>query len=113
MAEKSSRRLMLEASLSEDPHDPFLRYGLAVQCLREGDIEEGRQRLHSLINDDPEGQVAAYQQLGQSYAEMGEVPAALTILRTGVAKARSAGNWHAAEEMEQLIASVDGNESAT
>ena len=45
MAEKSRRRLMLEQSLAEDPTDSFLRYGLAVQCLREGDVEEGRQRL--------------------------------------------------------------------
>jgi predicted Zn-dependent protease len=112
MAEKSPRRLMLEASLSEDPHDPFVRYGLALQCLRDGDIEEGRQRLRSLIDDDPEGQVAAYQQLGQSYAETRELPAALAILRAGAARAQSAGNWHAAGEMEQLIASLDETESA-
>ena len=108
MAEKSPRRLMLEASLSEDPNDPFRRYGLALQCLREGDVEEGRQRLHSLIADDPDGQVAAYQQLGQSYAETGDYQSAQAILQAGVAKARSAGNGHAAEEMEHLIASLDG-----
>ena len=34
MAEKSPRRLRLEESLAEDPADPFLRYGLALQCLR-------------------------------------------------------------------------------
>ena len=45
MAEKSRRRLMLEQSLAEDPADPFLRYGLAIQCLSEGDIEQGRRRL--------------------------------------------------------------------
>ena len=50
MAEKSPRRLMLESSLAEDPADTFLRYGLAVQCLREGDVEEGRQRLLALIH---------------------------------------------------------------
>src|SRR4051812_31455594 len=33
MAQKSPRRLMLEQSLSEEPNDPFLRYGLALQCL--------------------------------------------------------------------------------
>ena len=42
MAEKSPRRQMLEQSLAEDPGDTFLRYGLAMQCLREGDVEEGR-----------------------------------------------------------------------
>lgn len=113
MAEKSSRRLMLEKSLSEDPNDPFLRYGLAMQCLRDGDVEEGRQRLQALIGDDPDRQVAAYQQLGQSYADTGEIPAARAILEIGVAKAQAAGSRHAAGEMEQLIVSLDGMDLGT
>ena len=42
MSSKSPRRLKLEESLADDPSDTFLRYGLAVQCLREGDVDEGR-----------------------------------------------------------------------
>ncbi len=98
---------MLEQSLAEDPDDAFLRYGLAMQCLRDGDIEEGRQRLQSLIADDPDRQVAAYQQLGQSYVESGESGAAMTVLSTGLAKARAAGDWHAAAEIQQLIESLE------
>jgi len=106
MAEKSSRRLMLEQSLAENPDDAFLRYGLAMQCLREGDIDEGRQRLRSLIADDPEHQIAAYQQLGQSYVDSGETEEATAILRLGIAKARAAGDGHAAAEMESLVDSL-------
>jgi thioredoxin-like negative regulator of GroEL len=107
MAEKSERRLKLEASLAEDPGDTFLRYGLALQCLREADVEEGRRRLLALIADHPEDQVAAYQQLGQSYAEAEEVEQAASILRTGIAKALARGDDHAAAEMEQLLDSLD------
>jgi thioredoxin-like negative regulator of GroEL len=107
MGAKSPRRLMLEQSLAEEPNDLFLRYGLAIQCLREGDLEEGRQRLQALIADDPDHQVAAYQQLGQSFADHGESEAALAILQQGVAKAQAASNWHAAAEMEQLIAALN------
>ncbi len=106
MAEKSRRRLMLEQSLAEDPADKFLRYGLAVQCLREGDVAEGRERLLALIEDDPAEQVAAYQQLGQSYAESGELEAAETTLRAGIARAQAGGDSHAAAEMAQLIATL-------
>ncbi len=106
MAEKSPRRLMLEQSLAEDPSDPFLRYGLAMQCLREGDREEGRQRLQSLIADHPEDQIVAYQQLGQSYAETGDRAEALSVLQTGIAKAKVRGDWHAAAEMEQVVQSL-------
>ncbi|AMV36434.1 hypothetical protein [Planctomyces sp. SH-PL62] len=107
MAAKSQRRLKLEESLRDDPSDTFLRYGLALQCLRDGDVEEGRDRLKALIADHPEDEVAAYQQLGQSYAESEEFEAAAQILRTGVAKARARGDDHAAAEMEGLLDSLD------
>lgn len=103
MAEKSPRRLKLEQSLAEDPSDAFLRYGLAVQCLREGDIEEGRARLLALIADHPDDSIAGYQQLGQSYLEAGESDLAKKTLRTGIAKAQVRGDWHAAAEMEGLL----------
>src|SRR3954454_20081645 len=103
MAEKSPRRLKLEQSLAADPGDTFLRYGLALQCLREGDVEEGRARLRALIADHPDDQVAAYQQLGQSYMESGETAPAREILTVGMAKARVRGDWHAAAEMEGLL----------
>jgi predicted Zn-dependent protease len=107
MAEKSRRRLMLEQSLADDPGDSFLRYGLAIQCLREGDVEEGRERLLGLIADRPDDQVAAYQQLGQSYIDSGEAPAGAAILRTGITKAQAAGDWHAAAEMQQMLDSLE------
>jgi thioredoxin-like negative regulator of GroEL len=104
MSEKSRRRLILEQSLAEDPADSFLRYGLAIQCLRDGDTEEGRQRLLALIADHPDDQVAAYQQLAQSYVDTGEAQAAVAMLRTGITKAQAAGEQHAAAEMEQMLA---------
>jgi predicted Zn-dependent protease len=106
MAEKSRRRLMLEESLAEDPADSFLRYGLAVQCLREGDVEEGRERLLALIADHPNNQVAAYQQLGQSYLETGDSARATEALQAGIEKARVRGDWHAASEMEGLLSTI-------
>jgi hypothetical protein len=60
-----------------------------------------------LIGDEPEKQVAAYQQLGQSYADSGETEAARVTWRTGIAKARASGDWHAAGEMEQALAMLD------
>jgi thioredoxin-like negative regulator of GroEL len=102
MSRKSPRRVQLEASLAADPRDTFLRYGLALQCLREGDVAEGRERLASLIADHP-GEVAAYQQLGQSYAETGEVEPARRILTLGIAAAEAANDQHAAAEMSGLL----------
>ncbi len=98
---------MLEQSLADDPADLFLRYGLAMQCLREGDVDEGRERLRALIADRPEDQVAAYQQLGQSYLDGGEPGPAAEALKMGVAKARARGDLHAAAEMEGLLSILE------
>lgn len=107
MAEKSPRRLQLEASLAADPDDTFLRYGVALQCLREGSLDEGRSRLRGLIHDHPEDQIAAYQQLGQSLIETGELEAARQCLTIGIEKARARGDWHAASEMAGLLSPQD------
>jgi predicted Zn-dependent protease len=106
MPEKSRKRLMLEASLLEDPADTFLRYGLALQCLRDGDVVEGRERLQALIADHPADQVAAHQQLGQSYLEAGEFAEARATLQAGIALAYRTGERHAAAEMEGLLGSI-------
>ena len=61
----------------------------------------------ALIADHPDDQVAAYQQLGQSYAETGERRGSRErLLRAGIAKARAAGDWHAAAEMEQVLTTL-------
>jgi predicted Zn-dependent protease len=106
MAEKSARRLKLEESLAQDPRDTFLRYGLALQCLRDGAVPEGRERLRALIADHPDDQVAAYQQLGQSYMEEGDAETARGVFKTGIEKARLRADWHAAGEMEGLLAQL-------
>lgn len=106
MPEKSTRRRALEASLAENPEDTFLRYGVALQCLREGDLEEGRERLLALIGDHPDDQVAAYQQLGQSYLDTGESERAAETLRLGIGKARARGDAHAAAEMQGLLETI-------
>jgi predicted Zn-dependent protease len=105
MGEKSRRRILLEQSLADDPWDTFLRYGLALQCLRDGDLDEGRERLAALIADHP-NQVAAYQQLGQSYVETGETDAARRVLRQGIEAARSAQDDHSAAEMDGLLSQL-------
>lgn len=107
MPEKSSRRLKLEAGLAEQPGDEFLRYALGMQCLNDGDTEEGRQRLLDLIADQPNS-IAAYLQLGISFAESEEAVPARAILEKGIQRARMIGDHHAASEMEGVYGSLEG-----
>ena len=99
---KSPRRQALERSLAEDPTDPFLRYGLALQCLRDGETDAGRAMLEALIADRP-GEVAAYQQLGQSFMDAGDPDRARHWFERGIARAQSAGDLKAAGEMQGFL----------
>ena len=60
----------------------------------------------ALIADHPDDQVAAYQQLGQSYAETGETAGRGGHAASGHHEGAGQGDWHAAAEMEQVLASL-------
>jgi hypothetical protein len=51
-------------------------------------------------------EVAACQQLGQSYLETGETAEAIVVLREGIARARARGDTHAAAEMDGLLGTL-------
>ncbi|MFO0959883.1 MAG: hypothetical protein U0800_21020 [Isosphaeraceae bacterium] len=97
----------MEASLADQPGDEFLRYALAMQCIHDGDVEVGRLGLLALIADNPDS-IAAYQQLGQSYAESDEADEAREILARGIRRARALGDHHAASEMEAIHEGLEG-----
>jgi thioredoxin-like negative regulator of GroEL len=104
MSEKT-RKQQLEEMLAEDPGDAFLRYGLAMEYLGEGDARRGAELLQALLRDDP-GYVPAYYQAGKALIELGEEGSAQALLGEGITRARSQGNAHAADEMEMLLDSI-------
>ena len=109
MAEKSRRRLMLEQSLAEDPADSFLRYGLAIQCLREGDIEEGRERLRALIAIIPRIRWRPISSLASLMLRPAKKRLPRPCCERASTKARAAGIEHAAAEMQRLLESLELN----
>ena len=101
----STRREKIEAMLSEDPHDTFLRYSLAMELDKEGQHEESLRRLEELAEDDPP-YVPAFFMAGQQLARLSRVEEARTILRAGIEQARGQGEEHAAGEMSEFLASL-------
>lgn len=101
----SPRRTQIEAMLTKSPDDTFLLYGLAMEVLKEGDEEGAIGRLKGVTEKDPNYQ-AAFQQLGQLFANRGQISEAKQWLERGVAAARRSGNAHAAEEMQGFMMSL-------
>jgi predicted Zn-dependent protease len=104
----ASRRKQLEEMLKEEPNDEFLRYGLAMEYLSEGDSQSAIQQLRDLIALNPaKPYVAAYQMAAQTLVSLGRAGEAIPLLREGIAAAQKQHNDHAAEEMQGLLDSVE------
>jgi Tfp pilus assembly protein PilF len=97
-----SRKEQLEEMLAEEPHDPFLRYGLAMEHVSAGDDATAARHFRELIAATPD-YVPAYMQGGQALARSGQAAAARELWQQGVAVARQKGDSHAADEMTGMI----------
>jgi predicted Zn-dependent protease len=100
-----SRREKIEAMLTQDPTDTFLRYSLAMELRSEGDHQHSLAQLSDLTNDDPP-MVAAFFMAGQQLAELDRIDEARQQLRNGIDEARRQGDAHAAAEMSELLTSL-------
>ncbi len=100
-----SRREKIEVMLADDPHDPFLRYSLALELAKEGDYERSLEGLYGLTRD-TSPYVPAFFMAGQQLAKLGRIEEARAILRDGVEEARRQGDAHAAGEMAEFLTSL-------
>jgi thioredoxin-like negative regulator of GroEL len=97
-----SRRQQIQEMLAEDPTDPFLRYGLAMDYAGSGEHEEAARCFGELLRDSPD-YVPGYYQAAKVLREVGREDEARTVARAGVAAARRKGDEHAAGELEFLL----------
>ncbi len=104
MTEKS-RKQQIEEMLALDPTDPFLRYGLAMECVSEGETEEAARRFGELLAAAPD-YVPAYFQAAQALIRLGRREEAADMLRRGITVAREQGNHHAGDEMQGLLSGL-------
>jgi thioredoxin-like negative regulator of GroEL len=101
MVEKT-RKEQLEEMLADEPNDAFLRYGLAMEFVSEGNVEEALRRLHTMFADKLE-YVPAYQQAGQLLMRLDRLDEARAVFKQGITLAQRVGNAHAAGEMEGFL----------
>jgi tetratricopeptide (TPR) repeat protein len=96
------RREQLEQLLATEPHDPFLKYGLAMCCASDGDTDAARTHFLELLAEHP-NYVAGYFQIAQLLARLGENESARMHLLQGIEVALRVGDRHAAGEMTEFL----------
>lgn len=99
---QKSRREMLEQFVVQKPGDAFARYGLAMECAKEGDNRAATEHFEKLLEDEP-NYAAGYFQFAQLLARLGRLEQARKLLSDGIIVAQRAGDMHARDEMQSAL----------
>jgi thioredoxin-like negative regulator of GroEL len=103
--QKKSRRQMLEEFVAHKPDDTFSRYGLAVECMNNGDPAAADQHFRALLQSNAD-YVPAYLMYAQLLVRESRPAEARTVLSSGIAAAEKKGDQHARSEMEGLLSEI-------
>lgn len=103
MTEQSKlRRQKLEEFLTQNPNDAFARYGIALDCFRQGELDTADSHFRTLLQNNPD-YVPAYQMYAQMLAQNNRADEAKVVLSKGIESAMRVGNRHARSEMESHL----------
>jgi Flp pilus assembly protein TadD len=101
-----TRRQKIEAMLADEPHDPELRYMLAMELISQGD-DAGAvgcfEKLFAVAPNYP----PAYHMAGRTLQRLGRADEARAVLRKGIPVALAKNDNHAAGEMQELLESME------
>ena len=97
-----TRRQKLEEFLAQNPKDTFSRYGIALECVKQGDVVTAETHFRALIESNHD-YVPGYQMYAQTLAHNDRGEDAKAILIQGIQAAIRQGNQHARSEMESLL----------
>ncbi|QDV26610.1 hypothetical protein [Aureliella helgolandensis] len=101
----NERRAKIEAMLEDEPQDLFLRYSLALEMNKDGELEGALSHLAGLCDGEPP-YVPAFFRSAQLLAEDQNIDTAREFLRRGIDEARAQGDLHAAGEMSEMLSDL-------
>jgi len=93
---------MLTEVLSQNPNDPFARYGLAMEYSKLGDVKRALEEFRALLASHPD-YTAGYFMAAQTLVTAERADEAKRMLVDGIAAARRTGNQHAQSEMTAML----------
>jgi len=99
----------LRSMLVDDPKDPFLRYAVALELKRNGEMEQAILALEALLVDDPK-HIPSYYQLALMLADTGRTADAVRTCEIGSLACIVTGDRKARVELLALMNSLQEEE---
>lgn len=98
----SERLEALKGMVLQDPKNSLVRYGLAMEYGRLGQLEQAVSEHRALIEVNPD-YCYAYFHGGQALEKLGRLEEARTMYREGILAAHRTGDEHARSELQGAL----------
>jgi tetratricopeptide (TPR) repeat protein len=93
---------VLKSMLAQNPRDSFARYGLAMEHVINGELEEAVVEFRNLLDYNPD-YAAAYFHGGQALEKLGRVEDARAMYEKGIETTSRTGDQHTRSELEGAL----------
>jgi predicted Zn-dependent protease len=101
----TDRLQQLRTMLAEEPGDTFLRYAIALELKRAGEMEAAVKALEELLHDEPK-HVPSYYQLAIMLADLNRTNDAIHACEVGMLQCIVTGDRKARAELQELMRSL-------
>ena len=93
---------VLKAMVAQNPTDAFARYGLAMELVKTGALEDAVAEFHALLEHNP-NYAAAYFHGGQVLEKVGNLEQARALYEKGIEVTARTGDQHARSELQAAL----------
>lgn len=100
-----TRLQQLQQFFSEDPHDPFNLYALAIE-YQKTDVEKSMELFSQLAAEHPK-YIATYYHFGKLLQEIGKLKEAQAIFETGIRFAQELNEAKALRELRSALQELE------
>lgn len=101
----NKRLKQLLSFLENGSQDPFIKYAIATEYLKENETDLALSFYNDLMENHPD-YVGTYYHLGKLYVQLGEREKAKIVFETGMSKAKEMQDGHALTELRQIYGSL-------
>lgn len=102
---ENKRLEKLRQFLKANPNDCFVRYGLAQEYVKTGELDKAIGEYNRIFAINPDYQ-AAYYHAGQTYQKLGRTDDARATYERGIETSLRTGDLHARSELEAALADL-------
>jgi Tfp pilus assembly protein PilF len=98
----SNRLETLRGLLEQDPANTFVRYGLAMEYVNQGQLEEAVAEFRNALQHNP-NYAAAYFHGGQTLEKLGRTDEARVMYEDGISVTTRTGDHHTRAELQAAL----------